>query len=405
VSARLHREGADDTLPAAVRRSPLAVIFLTVFIDLLGFGIVIPILPTYAERFGASATVIGLLGATYSFMQVLFAPVWGRVSDRVGRRPIIVITALGAAVSYTAFGLADNLAWLFVARAIAGICGANIATAQAYVADVTTPENRAKGMGMIGAALGLGFTLGPMLGGLATSWGGTHTPFFVAAGLATVNAIWAAIALPEPARHVQVGRRGLGTLADALKIPSLAFWILLYLLLTFAFANIENAFVLFNAHEFGFTERDNGLVFGFIGVILVLMQGGAVRPLTAKFGSERLVIAGAAICGLGAALLPLADTGWKIFPPTFLIAAGNALFSPSLSATISLNAPPDRQGEMLGVSQSAGAVGRIAGPTAAGLLFDHASHGAPFIVAGALLLLAAVATAGRRARQAASPAG
>jgi len=390
-------------LPAVVaRKSPLAILFLTVFVDLVGFGILIPILPAYAKSFGASATEIGLLNALYSFMQMAFAPVWGRLSDRLGRRPIIILTALGSCVGYVTFGLAGSLWLLFVARGFAGICGANISTAQAYVADVTTKETRARGMGMIGAALGLGFTIGPAIGGVAAHWG-RQTPFFVAAGLALVNAGWAYFALPEPERHASRPARGLHTFADALRVPTLAFYIGLFLLVTYAFSNIETAYVLYTHDEFGFSEARNGLMFTLIGVVLVLMQAFLVRPLTRRYGSERLIVAGTLITGLGAVLLVLARAWWQIIPPTVVIAAGTALYSPSLSTVISVSAPPERQGEFLGVSQSAGAVGRIAGPSVAGVLYQHAGHVWPFLTCAVLLSVASLANAARQIRHRHTP--
>jgi DHA1 family tetracycline resistance protein-like MFS transporter len=391
-------------LPAVVaRKSPLAILFLTVFVDLVGFGILIPILPDYAKSFGASATQIGLLNAIYSLMQMAFAPVWGRLSDRVGRRPVIVATALAGCVAYLVFGFASSLWLLFLARGFAGVCGANIATAQAYVADVTTPETRARGMGMIGAALGLGFTVGPAVGGLAAHYGNQHTPFFVAAGLAAVNAGWAFVALPEPERHAQRPTRGFATYADALRIPALAFFVALFLLVTYAFSNIETAFVLYTHDVFGFSKGANGLMFTLIGVVLVLMQGLAVRPLTRRFGSERLITAGTLTTALGAALLVMARAPWQLIPPTIIIAAGTAMYSPSLSATISVSAPAERQGEMLGVSQSAGALGRILGPGGAGFIYEHAGNVWPFLTCAVLLGVASLASAARRAASTRTP--
>ena len=385
------------------RKSPLGVLFLTVFVDLLGFGILIPILPSYAKSFGASATEIGLLSAIYSLTQMAFAPVWGRLSDRVGRRPIIILTALGGAVAYVVFGFATSLWLLFVARGFAGICGANIATAQAYVADVTTPETRARGMGMIGAALGLGFTVGPAVGGLAAHWGGRHMPFFVAAGLSLANAVWAYVALPEPERHAGRPPRGLASYADALRMPQLGFFIGMFLLVTFAFSNIETAYVLYTHDEMGFSERDNGLMFTLIGVVLVIMQASVVRPLTRRYGSPRLIIAGTALTALGSALLMLAQVWWQLLPPTVIIAAGTALYSPSLSTVISVSAPAERQGEMLGVSQSAGAIARVAGPSSAGAIYQYAGHAWPFYTCTLLLGLASLAIASRRSANTGTP--
>lgn len=369
-------------------RRPLAVLFLTVFVDLLGFGIVIPILPTYADRYGASALAVGLLGTTYSAMQLLFAPLWGRLSDRVGRRPVIVATALGSAVAYSLFGLGDELWLLFVARAAGGICGANISTAQAYIADVTAPEDRARGMAIVGAGFGLGFTFGPALGGLAAHWGGVHAPFFLAAGLALVNALSAALFLPEPPRHARRETpRGFVSWADAFRIRRLAFFMIIFLCVTFAFANIEATFALFNHEELGFGERENAYAFTFIGLVLTLMQAGATRPLTRRFGELRMIIAGTLLVGASAALIPTVSTWWHLALPCALLATGNALYSPSLMATISQSAPADRQGEMLGVSQSLGALGRILGPAFGGFLFDTSGHAAPYIAAACIMAL------------------
>lgn len=368
-------------------RNPLAVIFLTVFIDLLGFGILIPILPTYAERFGANGTSVGLLNAVFSFMQLVFAPVWGRISDRVGRKPVIIATAIGTSAAYVIFGAAGSLWLLFVSRAFAGVCGGNIATAQAYIADVTTAEDRSRGMAVIGAAFGLGFTLGPGLAVLSQHFG-AHAPFFVAAGLAALNAVWASIALPEPPRHRERIHRGARSYLDALRLPRLVFFVALLLLTTYAFSNVEVSFALYTHHELGFGEHQNGLAFVYIGLMISFVQMGVVRPMGKKITPTAFMIAGTLCMAAGAATLPLAHAWWHLAPALTLLAAGNALYSPSVMGMISNAAPADRQGEMLGVAQSAGAVGRIAGPAGGGLLFDHAGHPWPFWTAGALLGLA-----------------
>lgn len=382
---------------AAVSRfkNPLAVIFLTVFIDLLGFGILIPIMPTYVQRYGASGTEVGLLAAVFSLMQLVFAPVWGRISDRVGRRPVIVATAVGTAIAYVMFGLADALWLMFVARAFAGICGGNIATAQAYIADVTTPENRARGMAVIGAGFGLGFTLGPALAVVARL-GGEHAPFFVAAGLAALNAVWAWIALPEPPRHAARARRGAASYLDALRMPSLLFYIGLLLTTTYAFSNVESAFAIFNKARLGFTEHENALAFTYIGVTLTFMQGFVVRRLAKRTTPKRMMLLGTGSMAVGAALVPMVSTSWHLAPAITLLASGSALYSPSVMGQISLAAPPDRQGEMLGVAQSAGAIGRIAGPAVAGVLFDYVGPASPFWMTCGLMLLAFALLISRR---------
>jgi DHA1 family tetracycline resistance protein-like MFS transporter len=376
-------------------KNPLAVIFLTVFIDLVGFGILIPILPTYAERFGAGGTEVGFLQAIFSLMQFLFAPVWGRVSDRVGRKPVIVATAVGTSIAYVVFGLADALWLLFVSRAIAGVCGGNIATAQAYIADVTPPEERSRGMAIIGAAFGLGFTLGPGLAALSQRLG-PQAPFFIAAALAALNAVWAAVAISEPERHRPRVRRSVGSYLDALRLPRLAFYIGLLLLTTYAFSNVEVSFALFTHHELGFGEHENALAFVYIGAMISTVQMGVVRPLARRVSSTKLMIAGTLCMSVGAAILPLAGAWWHLAPALTLLAAGNALYAPSVMGSISTSAPEDRQGEMLGVAQSAGAIGRIAGPAGGGALFQHAGHPWPFWVAGALLGAACLAVIAQR---------
>lgn len=380
-------------------RSPLAVLFLTVFIDLLGFGIVIPILPTFAERYGATALAVGLLGTTYSFMQLVCAPLWGRLSDRVGRKKVIVTTALGSMIAYCIFGVADALWLLFVARAVGGVCGANISTAQAYIADVTTPENRARGMAIIGAGFGLGFTFGPALGGMAAHVWGVHAPFFVAAGLCLLNVVSATFLLPEPPRHAERRVARSGSYADAFRNRTLAFWLAIFLCVTFAFANVEATFALWNHFEVGFGEKENAYIFTYIGLVLSLVQGGALRPLSKRYGDAPLIVAGTACMGAGSLLVPTAHVWSMLILPSTLIAVGSALNSPSLTAAISKAAPPDRQGEMLGVSQSVGALGRILGPAWGGALFDHFGHGSSYVTTAALMLLASIAVVSRRARE------
>lgn len=376
-------------------KSPLPILFLTVFVDLLGFGLVIPTLPLYAKSFGASPTVITLLSASFSLMQLICAPLWGRLSDRVGRRPVLALTAFGAAIAYVIFGLGTALWVLFVARAAAGAFGGSISAAQAYIADVTTPETRGRGMAVIGAAFGLGFTIGPALGGLAAHGFGPTAPYFIAAGLALVNGVWILAALPEPARHAHRPPRGLASYADALRTPRLAFYILIFFFVTYAFAHVESAFVLFTADRLGFGERENGLSFMLIGLTLTVMQGGVVRPLIARHGPVRLIVVGTIICAVGTALTPAAASWWHVIPICVLTACGNALYTPSLTTALSLATPGDRQGEMLGVAQSASALGRVVGPASAGLLFQYAGPAWPFVLSAAVLFVIGLVIAPR----------
>src|SRR6185436_8728991 len=282
-----------------MKRSPLIVIFITVFIDLVGFGIVIPVLPYYAEgtRFGATPRSVGLLFASYSVMQLLFAPVLGRLSDKHGRRPILLISLLGTAVGFLILGFATTLWMLFLGRIIDGISGGNISTAQAYIADVTTEENRAKGMGLIGAAFGLGFVFGPAIGGVLSRWG-IHVPFLFAGALALFNAVLLYFTLPEtvtpdhPARVSAATGRGWHRLVKSLRNRRLGFVLTIYFLSIVAFSIMTATFSLFLMFRLGYDAFHNGWIFAFVGVISAIIQGGLIGRLVKKFGEPWLVISG-----------------------------------------------------------------------------------------------------------------
>jgi MFS transporter, DHA1 family, tetracycline resistance protein len=377
-------------------KRPLGILFLSVLVDLVGFGIVIPILPTYAKSYGASAPVIGLLSGTYSAMQLLFAPFWGKVTDRIGRRPVILIAAGGAMVAYFLFGIASSIPMLFVARALGGAFGASVFTAQAYIADVTPPEKRTHGMALIGAAFGLGFTLGPAIGGIGSHFLGARAPFFIAAGLAAFNLMWAALLLPEPPRHEEVKGRDLASFIDAFRDRTLAFWLGILFVFIFAFANIEATLALFAHARLDFDEAQNGYLFTYIGVVLTLVQGVWARRLAARLGEPQLTAAGMAILAVGASLVPLIDHGGipVLVAAATGIAAGNALVSPAVHALISKATPAGRQGEMLGVAQSVSSLGRILGHPAGGVLFAFGvGHSLPYVAAAAILAIGATVAA------------
>src|SRR6266446_4475162 len=282
-----------------MKRSPLLVIFITVFIDLVGFGIVIPVLPYYAEgtRFGATPREVGLLFASYSVMQLIFAPVLGRLSDKHGRRPILLISLLGTSLGFLILGFAGTLWMLFLGRIIDGISGGNISTAQAYIADVTTKEDRAKGMGLIGAAFGLGFVFGPAIGGILSRWG-INVPFLFAGGLAFANAILLYFTLPEtvtkdhPARASAATGRGWKELLDALRQTRLAFVLTIYFLSIVAFSMMTTVFSLFMMFRLGYDAWHSGWIFAFVGIVSALVQGGLIGKLVRRFGEPTLVIVG-----------------------------------------------------------------------------------------------------------------
>lgn len=377
-----------------MRKSPLAILFVTVFLDLLGFGMVLPLLPYYAVDLGASAFLVGALLAAYSLAQMIFSPVWGGLSDRIGRRPVLIGSLFASAASQLAFGLAGSLAMLFAARAFAGMAAATIGVAQAYIADSTTPENRAKGMGIIGAAFGLGFVFGPALGGLLAPFG-LSVPAFVAAGLALANGLLAIAVLPESLPADRRGEhvvRGFSParLARAAAIPGMLPLMAIYFLTIFAFATMEATFPLLTKDMLGFTAVQNGWVFAYIGVLIVILQGGLVGRLAKRFGEKNLVIAGAVLLAIGLAGLPFGTTLPVLLLVLVPLAAGNGLANPSLTALISLTAARDAQGQTLGVAQSLASLGRVLGPLWGGFAFQALGPKASYLVAGGIMALMAV---------------
>jgi MFS family permease len=351
-------------LDAPKPRPALAVLFLTVFLDLLGFGMVIPILPLYAEKLHASDLQTGFLLAIYSIMQLFFSPIWGRLSDARGRRPVLLVSILGSCGSQLGYAFAPSLPWLIVARGFAGLCGANVTAAQAYIADCTGARERAAGMGMLGAAMGLGFVFGPALGGLLSQWSPT-LPFLVSGGLAAVNFVWALIVLREPrpaAERTEARRLTWAGLVQTVSTPRLLALMVLFFVVTFGFANLESTFSFYLEREFGYGRRQIGYVFTYIGVLMILVQGGLVRRLVPRFGERALVITGTLLMGAGFLLQYVAATQGLLFAAVAVIAVGNGLNTPSLSSLISRAASGHEQGGVLGVSQACGAFARVVGP-------------------------------------------
>lgn len=389
---------------------PLLVVFLTVFLDLLGFGIVIPLLTFYAESFEATPAQVTALMTCYSLAQFVAAPLWGQLSDHVGRRPVLLASILLTALMLAGFASATSLVLLFVFRTLHGVMTANIAIAQACVADLTTPENRAKGMGMLGAGFGLGFTLGPFIGGEIAAAQGLAAPFWFAAALSLLNFVLALAFLPET-RHagsVTAARPiSPGALLRALRSPSVGLAIVLSFLVVFCFALMESTFVLFAEHVHHLGPRDLGRMFGMVGVVGIVVQGGLIGPLVRRFGEGSLVSLGVAILALAVGALPFAPAagggGLSAVPLMAVFAAvgiGQGLANPSLQGLISRGAAADVQGETLGSAQSMGALGRAVGPLLGGLLFQAVNPASPFLVASGVLLAALVLSvpATRRAR-------
>lgn len=361
--------------------TPMGIVFTTVVIDLIGFGIVVPILPLWAEDLGASPTIVGVLTAVYSLMQFIFAPVLGRLSDRFGRRPVILASLLGTALSSLLIGLANSVLLLFIARILNGISGASYSTAQAYVADITTPETRARGMGLIGAAFGIGFVIGPAFGAVFALVD-HRLPFFAAALLAAVNLIIAWKRLPEPDRTPGPISSRRVLFARAVRDPAIAPMIVITFLGTAAFAGMETTFALFGERRFDFGLAEAGAVFAFVGLIAALVQGKALGPLVDRYGERNVMLSGIVLTGSALGLLAITTQLWALFPVAALLAASGLVFAP-VTALVSKASSDADQGGSLGVLASSSGLARVVGPLAAGALFDwHVP--APYLVGAGL---------------------
>jgi DHA1 family tetracycline resistance protein-like MFS transporter len=355
-----------------MKRSPLVVIFVTVFIDLVGFGIVIPVLPYYVEgtRFNASPRMVGLLFASYSVMQLVFTPILGRLSDKYGRRPILFLSLLGTSAGFLVMGFATTLWMLFAGRIIDGITGGNISTAQAYIADVTSKEDRAKGMGLIGAAFGLGMTFGPVIGGVLSKWG-VSVPFIFAGCMAFANAALLYFILPETVTPDHPARASAATgrwsqLARALKNSRLAFVLVIYFLFVVAFSIMVSSYALFTMYRFGFDPLHNGYFFMFVGIVGAIIQGGLIGRLAKKFGELPLTVVGAFLFATSLLAIPFTSpqTGLVVLLLVgALFAVGNSFATPSLTSLASKSAGAGEQGGVMGVTQSVASLARAVGPT------------------------------------------
>jgi MFS transporter, DHA1 family, tetracycline resistance protein len=384
---------------------PLMLIFVTVFIDLIGFGIVIPALPYYVkgEAFRATPFEIGLLFASYSLMQFIFSPLLGSLSDKYGRRPILFFSMLGSVVGYLFIGFAFALWMVFAGRIISGITGGNISTAQAYIADVTTRENRAKGMGLFGAIFGLGFIFGPAIGGILSRYG-IHVPFLFAAVLSLVNAIMIYFILPETVKkgafnETEKRRNRLVEILESLRDTRFGTLTAVYFFLVTAFSIMTYAFVLFTIFRFGYSAEQNGYIFAFIGILAVIFQGGFFNRLVSKFGENPLMIVGCLMMTTSFFIIPFISFAFGgligLLGAVALIAIGNALSAPAISSLASKAASEKEQGKALGVMQSGASLARAFGPAIGGVLLnntlnqvDDATIQRTFWTAAALMIVA-----------------
>jgi MFS family permease len=400
------------------KKPSVLIIFLTVFIDLIGFGIVVPLVPVYSRHYGAGGLMIGAIIASYSAMQFLFAPMWGRLSDRHGRRPMLLLSTAGACLSYVLFAFASGvqdhataLALLLVSRAFAGFCGANITVAQAYIADITPPQNRSRRMGLIGMAFGLGFIFGPAIGGISLKLFGETGPGWAASALCAANFLLAFAILAEsrkPTSEPVRRRPGLQQWSHILSQPKVGLLILIFFLATFAFSCFESTLPLLVSDNFNLgIARDEThsattvvWLFVFCGLIGAFVQGGAIGRLVKKFGEPKLVGFSLLLTGLSLGLLPFvkgsgqlswsavfhgAGRDWdKMLGVLALLSIGTSLTRPPVFGLLSNLTSANEQGATIGVAQSAGSLARIVGPLFAATLYYSASPSVPYIVCAAV---------------------
>lgn len=373
-------------------KSPLAVLFFTTFLDLVGFGIIIPILPNLAKDLGASAFQVGLIAAVYALMNFLFSPFWGTLSDRIGRRPVIMYSVALTAVAHLIFSQSYSLAILLTSRVLAGIGSANISTAQAYITDISEPKNRAKSLGLIGAAFGLGFIFGPPMGGYVKDTFGLEWVGYLAGGLSIVNLILVYFFLPESLKikrpEAPFSFRPITNIYKALQKPLIRELFLINFIYIAAFSMMQiTAALLWKDHS-NLSDKEIGYVFAFIGICSALIQGLLVGKFTDRFGEKKLLVMGNISMAIGLFAMPFFN-GEHFLPGElvvlFLIALSNGFVGPSLASLLSQKANPGELGKTLGLNQSFGSLARVAGPTLGGFLYGVEFH-LPYIAGAAILM-------------------
>ena len=380
-------------------KASLSVIFLTVFIDLMGFGILISILPTFASKdLGVSDFEIGFLIAIFSLVQFLFNPLLGKISDKFGRRPIILITLLLTASSYIIFSFAGSFLVLLLSRLLAGFGGSNIGVAQAYIADVTSEKDRAKGMGVIGAAFGLGFVFGPLIGGLLSSYSYAFAGFGSAA-FSFLAFLFAAFFLPESNTKRNTENKIKLKLFDwdftkkVLKLPSVSLMMLLFFIIVFSMANIYGTFAILGYKHYNFTDQQNSYLFGILGIVGAIIQGGAIRSLSKMFQDKTLVLSGTIFMMVGLGLLPYGGNFTGVAVIGGVLAIGTGILQPTLLSMISKFSPAEHQGGVLGLNQSFSAFARVLGPLWGGFSFEFIGYEFPFLTGAVFTLITFIITA------------
>lgn len=370
-------------------RSALTLIFLTVFIDLLGFGILIPILPSFSiKELGVDESAIGIAIAIYSLVQFLFNPILGKISDKHGRRPVIIVCLFLNALGYIVFAFTHSYLMLLISRAIAGVGGSSIGVAQAYIADVTTREERSKGMGLIGAAFGLGFVFGPLIGGLLSNFGYMITglaaaSFSLGAFMLTIFYLPESLKLAElnnsPKQYVRRKLIDFGAMKNVLKNPGLAILIFLFFVLTFSFANIYGTFALLGIKVYGFTDMQNGYMFGIIGLSSAIVQGGLIGRINKVMSKKNILIIASFLIMIMLAFIPYAQTFLGLSIVSIILSYGTGTFQPTILSLISEVVSDAEQGITLGLNQSLASFARVLGPLWGGFAFKYFGYPFPFL--------------------------
>lgn len=366
-------------------------------VDLIGFAIVVPILPFYVDEFGAGGAELGLLVASFAAMQFVAGPLWGRLSDRIGRRPVLLLTIAGNTVAMTMAGLADSLGTLFLARILSGAFAGNLGVATAYITDATSQEDRARWMGLIGAAFAVGFTLGPAIGGVASLWG-YATPMFVAAAISGVNVVVAAFRLEESPRSRDEQEPTLSPLA-VLRLPGVGRLAGANFVFGFAVTQLETVFALYMLHRFGYDALHVAMILFAMAIVMGGIQGGGMRRLSDRFGERTLIGFGTGLLAIGFATTPLMGSVATLLIPLAALAVGRAFVQPSLMTLVSFQSTEQSRGSVMSTFQSGASLARVVGPVIAGRAYDS-QQGAPFAIAATACLIVFALSRGLRDRQA-----
>lgn len=372
----------------------MMTIFLVVFIDLLGFGIILPLLPYIAEKYAATPVMIGLLSGVYSLFQFVAGPILGRLSDRYGRKKLLIISQLGSMAGYVLLAIAGSLPLLFLSRIIDGTTGGNISIAQAYMADVTDKKTRAKGMGLLGAAFGIGFMFGPAIGGFLSQWG-FAAPALFAAAISLISTFTTAIFLKETV-NVQAAKKSPKTamtfkeLSHVLSTTPISTLIIIFFLLSLGFSGMQGSFALIVQAKFAWGPTQVGYIFAMIGVVAIITQLKVLSVVTAKLGEYKTLVLSVIILALGFGIIGLSGYIPIFLVGNALIPLGNSLANPTLSAIATESIPREEYGETLGLLQSSGSLGRIFGPVLAAEIFQRFNHNAPMLVSSIIFLLVSI---------------